>query len=36
LNEVRLSSTARSAAWVATEYNNQKSPATFMSVGPQQ
>ena len=32
LEEVRLSSTARSADWIATEYNNQSSPAAFYSV----
>ena len=29
LDEVRLSSTARSAGWIATEYNNQANPALF-------
>ncbi len=33
LDEVRLSNTARSADWIATEYNNQNSPATFYSYG---
>ena len=32
-DEVRISAVARSADWVATEYNNQNSPATFHSVG---
>ena len=32
-DEVRLSSTARSADWIATEYNNQNSPDTFFTVG---
>jgi hypothetical protein len=36
LDEVRLSSTARSAAWITTEFNNQSSPSTFISVGAQQ
>lgn len=31
LDEVRISSVARSADWVATEYNNQYSPSTFYS-----
>jgi RHS repeat-associated protein len=32
---MRVSNTARSADWVATEYNNQNSPATFYSIsGP--
>ena len=29
IDEVRLSSTARSAQWIATEFNNQNSPSTF-------
>jgi hypothetical protein len=29
LDEVRISSAARSADWISTEYNNQSSPATF-------
>ena len=33
IDEVRISSTARSAAWIKTEYNNQNSPSTFYSVG---
>jgi methylaspartate ammonia-lyase len=33
LDEVRVSSTARSAGWIATEYNNQSSPSTFYTVG---
>ncbi len=32
LDEARVSSIARSADWVATEYNNQASPATFYSI----
>jgi hypothetical protein len=32
LDEVRVSSVARSAGWLITEYNNQNSPATFYSV----
>ena len=32
LDEVRLSSTVRSADWIATEYNNQNSPSTFYAV----
>jgi len=36
LNEVRLSSSTRSASWITTEFNNQNSPATFYSVGAQQ
>lgn len=33
LDEVRIASVARSADWIATEYNNQNSPGTFFSVG---
>ena len=32
IDEVRVSNTARSADWITTEYNNQYSPATFLSV----
>ncbi len=32
IDEVRISSAARSTAWIQTEYNNQNSPATFYSV----
>jgi YD repeat-containing protein len=33
IDEARLSSVVRSADWIAAEYNNQSSPATFYSVG---
>jgi hypothetical protein len=33
LDEVRISSSPRSADWIRTEYNNQSSPTTFYSVG---
>src|SRR5207244_3790164 len=33
LDEVRLSTMERSAGWVTTEYNNQNSPATFITMG---
>ncbi len=36
LDEVRISNTARSAGWVATEYNNQSSPSTFYALGAQE
>ncbi|MGA7985693.1 MAG: DUF2341 domain-containing protein, partial [Burkholderiales bacterium] len=36
MDETRVSNTARSAAWIQTEYNNQNSPATFLSLGAQQ
>jgi hypothetical protein len=34
LDEVRIATTARSPEWIATEYANQSSPASFYSVGP--
>lgn len=33
MQEFRLSSVARSGAWIATEYANQNSPSTFYTVG---
>jgi uncharacterized repeat protein (TIGR01451 family) len=33
LDEVRISKTARSADWIATEYNNQSNPSNFYAVG---
>lgn len=33
IDEVRISSTSRSADWITTTYNNQNSPSTFYSVG---
>ncbi len=35
-DEVRISATARSDDWIATEYNNQSSPSTFFSVSGQE
>jgi hypothetical protein len=32
-DEFRISKVARSAAWIETEYNNQKAPAAFYTVG---
>jgi hypothetical protein len=32
LDEVRISNTARSADWIATEFSNQDDPANFLSV----
>ena len=31
LDEIRISSTARSSTWLSTQYNNQNSPSTFFS-----
>jgi hypothetical protein len=36
LDEFRLSTSARSADWILTEYRNQNTPATFYAVGAQQ
>lgn len=33
IDDVRISNIARSADWIATEYNNQSSPSTFYAVG---
>lgn len=33
IDEVRVSNNVRSAQWIATEYNNQDSPSSFMTVG---
>jgi hypothetical protein len=33
LDEIRVSNTARSANWIATEFNNESSPSTFYSIG---
>jgi Concanavalin A-like lectin/glucanases superfamily/Domain of unknown function (DUF2341) len=33
LDEVRLSTVERNASWTATEYNNQSSPGTFITIG---
>ena len=33
IDEARFSSTARSADWITTEYNNQNSPSTFYTLG---
>jgi hypothetical protein len=35
-DEGRISNVARSAPWIATEYNNQNSPSTFVSIGGQE
>jgi hypothetical protein len=36
IDEVRLSNTVRTPAWIATEYNNQNAPGTFVTAGAQQ
>ena len=34
LDELRVSNTARTSGWIATEYNNQSSPGNFLQRGP--
>ena len=34
MDEMRVATTVRSPGWIATEYRNQQSPATFYVVGP--
>jgi len=36
LDELRIATTARTAGWIATEYANQSSPATFYAVGAEE
>lgn len=36
LDEVRISSSARSADWIATEYNNQSNPSTFYTLSSEE
>ena len=36
IDEVRVSDTARDADWIATEHNNQSSPATFHVIGSEE
>jgi hypothetical protein len=36
IDEVRVSSIARSSSWIATEYANQNSPSTFYTIGIQE
>lgn len=36
IDEVRISSVARSAHWITTAYNNQNAPGSFYSVGTEQ
>jgi hypothetical protein len=36
IDEVRVSNVARASDWIATEYNNQSSPSTFYTIGPEQ
>lgn len=35
-DEIRISDVVRSNGWIATEYNNQNSPATFYTIGSQE
>jgi hypothetical protein len=36
LDEVRISNSVRTAGWVATGFNNQNAPSTFLSLGAQE
>ena len=36
IDEVRISGVARAAQWIQTEYNNQNSPGSFLTVGSEQ
>jgi hypothetical protein len=36
MDEVRMSASARSADWIATEYANQNSPSAFYAVGTEE
>lgn len=36
MDEVRLTNTPRTANWIAAEYNNQSSPATYLTLGPEE
>ena len=36
LDEIRMSSIARSSSWIQTEYYNQNSPSTFLTFGPEE
>jgi hypothetical protein len=36
MDEVRVSSVNRSAAWITTEYRNENAPGTFLTVGAQE
>ena len=35
LDEVRVANVVRSADWIKTEYRNQSSPQTFLTIGPE-
>jgi hypothetical protein len=35
LDEIRITDTPLSAAWIATEYTNQNNPAGFLNIGPE-
>jgi hypothetical protein len=36
IDELEISNTARSSGWIRTQYNNQSSPSTFVTIGPNQ
>jgi hypothetical protein len=35
IDELKVSNTARSASWIAAEYNNQNTPGSFYAIGTQ-
>ncbi len=35
MDDVRISNVARSPSWILTSYNNQSSPSTFYTIGPE-
>ncbi len=36
MDEVRISNSAKTDLWIETEYNNQRDPASFHSVGSEE
>jgi len=36
IDEIRVSNIARSASWIATEYNNQNNPESFYTIGEEE
>ena len=36
IDEVRISNVARSTCWIQTQYNNQDTPATYITLGPEE
>lgn len=36
IDEVRISSVSRSAGWISTQYDNQNTPSTFLTIGSEE